>query len=79
MSEYYTIMSEYITSRLSSLSVYAILVQLGVEIMTVYRMNFSYVSFNVRVQYFNVSICFCKTGYSYIILKSLHYTGNVRI
>ena len=79
MSEYYTIMSEYITSRISLLSVYDILVQLGVEIMTVYRMKFFYVSFNVRVRYFNVSICFCKTGYSHIILKSLHYTRNVRI
>ena len=72
-------MSEYLASRLSSLSVYAILVKLCVEIMTVYRMNFFCVSFNVRVRYFNVSICFCKTGYSYIILKALHYTGNVRI
>ena len=74
MSGYYTIMSEYITLRLSSLSVYDILVQLGVEIMTVYRIKLLYVSFNVRVRYFNVSICFCKTGYSYIILKSLPYT-----
>ena len=43
MSGYYTIMSEYIynimLSRLHSLSGYDILVQLGVEIMTVYRMK----------------------------------------
>ena len=44
MSGYYTIMSEYITlnimlSRLHSLSGYDILVQLGVEIMTVYLMK----------------------------------------
>ena len=32
MSGYNKLMSEYITSRLSSLSVYAILVQSGVEI-----------------------------------------------
>ena len=66
-------------SRLSSLSEYDILVQLGVEIMTVYHMKLFYVSFIVRVQYFDIIIYFCKTGYSYIILKSLHYTGNVRI
>ena len=66
-------------SILHSWSGYAILVQLGVKILTVYRMKLFYVSFNARVRYFNVSIYFCKTEYSYIILKSLHYTGNVRI
>ena len=49
-------------SRLHSLSGYDILVQLGVQIMTVYRMKPFYVSFNARVRYFYVSKCFCKTG-----------------
>ena len=53
------------------MSGYDILVQLGVEIMTVYRMKLFYVSFNARVRYFNVSICFCKTGKSYIILNCI--------
>ena len=43
MNAYYTIMSEYTTSYLQDQ--YDILVQLGVEIIRVYRMNLFYVSF----------------------------------
>ena len=65
-------------SRLHSLSGYDILVQLGVEIMTVYRMKLFFMCHLIP----GCDILMSgqdRTGYSYIILKSLHYTGNVRI